>query len=232
LLAIPPTVTTTLPVVAPVGTLAVIDVAPQLVIVVAAVPLNVTAPVPCAAPKFAPVIVTDAPTVPDGGDTLIMLGTIVNEKPLLTTPPTVTSTFPVVVPVGAVATIDVALQLVIVAVAPLNATALAPCVGPKFVPAIVTDVPTTPDDGSRPVMLGVGNTVKLTPLLATPPTVTTTLPVVAPAGTGTTMLASFQAVGLAVTPLNITVLVPWVGWKPYPWIMIDAPTGYELGDKI
>ena len=46
------------------------------------------------------------------------------------------------------------------------------------------------------------------PLLATPPTVTTTLPVVAPAGTGTTMLVADQVVGVAVVPLKVTVLVP------------------------
>jgi hypothetical protein len=58
-------------------------------------------------------------------------------------------------------------------------------------------------------MLGTGTvTVKLTPLLATPPTVTTTLPVVAPAGTGITMLVPLQLVGVAAIPLNFTVLVP------------------------
>ena len=40
---------------------------------VAAVPLNFTVLVPCVAPKFAPVIVTDAPTNPDVGFTLVML---------------------------------------------------------------------------------------------------------------------------------------------------------------
>jgi hypothetical protein len=58
-------------------------------------------------------------------------------------------------------------------------------------------------------MLGVGTgTVKFTPLLATPPTVTTTLPVVVPAGTGTAMLVALQLVAAAATPLNVTVLVP------------------------
>ena len=44
--------------------------------------------------------------------------------------------------------------------------------------------------------------------LATPPTVTTTLPVVAPVGTGATMLVELQLVGVAAVPLNATVLVP------------------------
>jgi hypothetical protein len=75
---------------------------------------------------------------------------------LLATPPTVTTTFPVVAPVGTVTTILVALQLVGVAVVPLNLTVLAPCVAPKFAPVIVTAVPSTPDVGFRLVMLGPG----------------------------------------------------------------------------
>ena len=74
LLALPPTVTTTLPVVAPVGTVATIDVALQLPMVVAVVPLNLTVLVPCVEPKLVPVIVTDAPTAPDVGDKLVILG--------------------------------------------------------------------------------------------------------------------------------------------------------------
>jgi hypothetical protein len=70
-------------------------------------------------------------------------------------------------------------------------------------------MPTKPDVGFRFVMLGAGTvTVKLTPLLATPPTVTTTFPEVAPPGTAATMLAALQFVGVAAVPLNITVLVP------------------------
>src|SRR5437899_10119249 len=104
-----------------------------------------------------------------------------------------------------------ALQLVGVAAVPLNFTVLVPCVAPKLAPVIVTDVPRTPDVGLRLVTLGGGTvTVKLTPLLATPPTVTTTFPVVAPAGTGATMLVALQLVGVAAVPLNLIVLVPWV----------------------
>src|SRR5277367_4408209 len=104
--------------------------------------------------------------------------------PLLATPPIVTTTLPVVAPVGTVTAILVALQLVGVAVVPLNFTVLVPCVAPKFAPVIVTEVPRKPVVGFKLVMLGAGTaTVKLTPLLATPPTVTTTFPVVAPAGT-------------------------------------------------
>jgi len=51
-------------------------------------------------------------------------------------------------------------------------------------------------------------TVKFDPLLAAPLTVTTTLPVVAPAGTGTVMLVALHAVGVPVVPLKVTVLLP------------------------
>jgi hypothetical protein len=60
----------------------------------------------------------------------------------------------------------VALQLVGVATVLLNVTVLVPCVVPKLVPAIVTDLPTAPEFGVRVVILGlVAVTVKLKPLL-------------------------------------------------------------------
>jgi hypothetical protein len=47
------------------------------------------------------------------------------------------------------------------------------------------------------------------PLLETPPTVTTTVPVVAPPGTSTTRLLAPQlVVAVVAVPLNRTVLVP------------------------
>jgi len=73
------------------------------------------------------VIVTDAPTAPVVGDRLLMLGKTVNVTPLLALLATVTTTVPVVAPVGTVATIEVALQLpMVVAVVPLNLTVLVP----------------------------------------------------------------------------------------------------------
>jgi hypothetical protein len=127
----------------------------------------------------------------------------------------------------------VALQLVGVAVVPLNFTVLVPCVAPKFAPLIVTDVPTNPDAGFKLVMLGAGTvTVKLTPLLAAPPTVTTTFPVVAPAGTVAVMLVALQLVGVAATPLNVTALVPCVAPKFAPAIVTDVPTNPDAGFKL
>src|SRR2546426_8772843 len=75
-------------------------------------------------------------------------------------------------------------------------------------------------------------TVKLTPLLATPPTVTTTLPVAAPVGTGAVMLDAVQLVGVAAVPLNLTVLVPWVEPKFVPVIVTEVPTEPEAGFKL
>src|SRR5438309_10889925 len=107
------------------------------------------------------------------------------------TPPAMTISLPVVAPAGTGATMLVALQLVGVAPIPLNVTVLVPWFAPKLAPVTVTDVPRTPDVGLSPVMFGGGTvTVKFTPLLATPPTVTTTFPVVAPLGTGATMLVA------------------------------------------
>ena len=68
---------------------------------------------------------------------------------------------------------------------------------------MVTEVPTAPEVGLRLEILGAeAFTVKLIPLLAAQPTVTTTFPLVAPAGTGTTMLVALQFVGVAAVPLN------------------------------
>jgi hypothetical protein len=86
----------------------------------------------------------------------------------------------------------VSLQLATVALAALNATLLAPCVAPKSVPLIVTNVPAIPADGERLVILSVGGTVNPAALLATPLTVTITFPVVAPVGTSTVIVVAFQ----------------------------------------
>jgi hypothetical protein len=163
LLARLPTVTTTFPVVAPIGTGATILVVLQPV-GFAVVPLNLTVLVPWVAPKFAPVIVTDVPTAPKAGDRLAMAGATVKLLPLLVRPLTVTVTFPVVAPLGTAATMLVLLQLVGVAAVPLKLTVFVPCVDPKLVPLIVTDLPTAPEVGERLVILGAA-TVKLTPLL-------------------------------------------------------------------
>jgi len=114
--------------------------------------------------------------------------------------------------------------VIVVAATPLNVTVLVPWLEPKFEPVIVTGVPSPPDVGERLVMVGVGSTVKDVPVLATPFTVTTTFPVLAPLGTVTMIEPALQLLAVAVVPLNLTVLVPCVLPNPLPLIVIDAPT--------
>ena len=69
-------------------------------------------------------------------------------------------------------------------------------------PLIVTGVPIGPDAGERLSILGTVE--KLTALLAVPLMVTITDPLVACAGTGTTMLVGLQVVAVACAPLKVT----------------------------
>jgi hypothetical protein len=126
----------------------------------------------------------------------------------------------------------VALQLVGVAVLPLNFTVLAPFAAPKLAPAMVTAVPTAAETGFKLLIRGDCSTVKATPALATPPAVTTTFPLVAAAGTGTTILIALQLVGVAAVPLNVTVPAPCVVPKLVPAMVIAVPTGAEVGLKL
>jgi len=71
---------------------------------------------------------------------------------------------------------------------------------------MVTEIPTGPEEGETAEMEGANE--KETPLLETPPTVTTTRPVVAVEGAATDMLELLHADGTAGTPLNVTVLDP------------------------
>jgi hypothetical protein len=206
------------------------------VVGVAAVPLKVTVLVPLVAPKLLPLIVMAAPTGPLDGDKLVSVGGTVTvyERVLLARPPTVTTTLPVVAPAGTEATMLLADQVVGVAAVPLKVTVLVPWVAPKLLPLMVTAVATGPLDGERLVSVGVApeETVYVSALLATPPTVTRTLPVVAPAGAGATMLVVDQVVGVAVMPPNVTVLAPLVDPKLLPLIVTAVATGPLDGERL
>ncbi len=147
----------------------------------AALPLNLTT---VALLKFVPLIVTVVPTRPLVGVKPVIVGgkRTVKLLALVAVPPgAVTLSGPVVAPVGTVAWIDVAVVTVNVAEVPLNVTAVAPV---KFVPLIVTLVPTSPLVGEKVVIVGWLTTVKLLALVAVPPgVVTVSGPVVAPPGT-------------------------------------------------
>ena len=176
--------TTTFPVVAPAGTGTTMLVADH-VVGVADGAVEVTVLVPLVAPKLVPVIVTDVPTGPLVGARLVMLGAGHHGERDAVAGDAADGDDDVP---GGRAGRDRhhdargrprrrrGCRAVERAV-------LVPLVAPKFVPVIVTDVPTGPLVGTRLVTLGgTVTTVKTTPLLATPPTVTTTFPVVAPAG--------------------------------------------------
>jgi hypothetical protein len=75
-------------------------------------------------------------------------------------------------------------------------------------------------------------TVKNAPLLGTPAMVATTFPLDAPVGTGATMLVADHDVGAAATPLNATVLLPFVVPKFAPLIVTDWPTVPLAGERL
>ncbi len=137
LLSTPLACTTTLPLVAPVGTVTAMLLALQ-VLTVAVVPLNLTVLLPCVAPKLAPATVTEAPTNADVGvrPEIDGAGGTAKLTPFVLTPLAFTTTFPVVAPVGTFAVMLLALQVVMAAVVPLNFTEPLPCAEPKFEPAL------------------------------------------------------------------------------------------------
>ena len=123
------------------------------------------------------------------------------------TPPTVTVNGPEVPPVGTLTVIDVLLQLTIGQRVLFNFTVLfVPWVEPKLTPAKVTHELTIPEVGDILPIRGAVVSVKLEPLLVVLLTFTVTFPEVAAAGTGTTMDAELQLVGLPVAPVKLMLL--------------------------
>lgn len=114
----------------------------------------------------------------------------------------------------------------------MNVTVLDPCAEPKFVPVIVTPVPTEPEVGDRFVMVGpVPGTLKFTPLLNTPLKVsTTTFPSVAAEGTFTVSVFDHVPLTVAGAPLKKTV--PGVLLKFVPWTVTEVPGAPVVGDTL
>src|SRR5207237_5289330 len=109
------------------------------------------------------------PTGPLVGVKLAIVGglTTVNERALVAVRPgELTLSGPVVVPAGTVARIVVSEVTVKVALTPLNDTDVAPV---KFVPLIVTLVPTGPLVGVKVAIVGGLTTVNELALVAVPP---------------------------------------------------------------
>lgn len=149
-------VTLMVPVVAPVGTVAVMLVADPTVNV-ALVPLKRT---PVAPVKPVPVMVTLVPTAPLVGEKLVIVGPAVGVKvpALVAVPPAVvTFTVPAVTLAGVTAVMLVAeLTVKLAAATLLNVTAVAPV---KLVPAMATVAPPQPLVGVKLVIVGAATAV-------------------------------------------------------------------------
>jgi hypothetical protein len=97
---------------------------------------------------------------------------------------------------------------------------------------IVTAVVVGPLVGDIPVMDSASMRVNVTELLASPPTVTTTGPVVVPEGTVNVMAVLLHALVVTVTPLTWSVLEPWLVPKLVPFTVTVPPMGAAGGDKL
>lgn len=113
---------------------------------------------------------------------------------------------------------------------PLKVRVLEPCVSPKLVPVMVTGPLMGAVAGETPVITGMTSTVPGG--LEIPLTVTTRFagPAGTPAGSGTVMLVSLQAVGVAFTPPIETALLPWLAPKLVPVMVNGVCTGATLGE--
>jgi hypothetical protein len=220
------------------GTVVEIDVLLFTTKVVDNIPLNFTAVAPV---KFVPVMVTIVPTSPLVGVKDVIVGSgigkvvTVKSAELVAVPSgVVTDILPVVAPAGTVAFTDVAVISVIVLTAtavPLNLIEVIP---PKFVPLIVTTVPTIPLAGVKELKVGdVGAlTIKLVILVAVPSDdVAVIFPVVAPTGTVTFNDVSVRPVTefiATAVPLNFIEVMPI---KFVPVRVITVPIGPLVGEK-
>jgi hypothetical protein len=236
----PPTVTLILPVVAPVGTVAVICVA-ESTVKVAATLLKLTAVAPV---KPVPVIFTTVPTGPEVGVKDVMVAQVaatVKSAVLIACAPTGVSTltFPVVAPEGTIAVTEVALVArVDEAFVVLNVTVPALSeASRRFVPVMVTDVPVGPHVGVNDVMVGAqvpgSATVKSVVLITVPPPtpllVTSTFPVDTVAGASARIVVPETTVKFAaLTLLNSTSSTTGLS-KFVPVIVTTQPAGPLVG---
>ena len=214
-------VTRTGPVVAAAGTVAVICVE-EFTTNVASTPLKDTVLVPV---KPAPLITTEVPTGPFVGLSEVMTGATAKSVALVAVPAALTTLIlPVVAPFGTVAVIRVAELTVNWACTPLKVTAVIPV---KLVPLMVTEVPGGPEAGVNEVIVGATVTVKSVALVPVPAEVVTVMrPVVAPEGTVVVICVGELTVNGALTPSNLTVIVPE---NPVPVSTTVVPTGPLVG---
>ena len=230
LVAVPSDVVTVMgPLVAPAGTIALIEV-DELNSILAFTPFIKTMVVRV---KFLPVIVNVVPGGPLVGAKFVIEGRLVATvkiRVLVPVPaPLVTLIVPVVAPVGTVALIVVAETTVKVAAVPLKLTAVAPV---KLEPNIFMVEPTVAVIGLKEETTGGLINVKIPALTAVPPGVVTLilLVILAVAGTTAVICVSESTLKLAAAMvLNLTAVAPV---KLAPVIMTDVPTGPEVGEKL
>jgi hypothetical protein len=198
------------PVVAALGTLAVICVS-EFTENDAGVPLKVTCR---AAVKADPEIVTEVPAVPLVGEKEVIVGAVPPVEPVTVKLPVlvavpaafVTLRGPVVAPLGTVAAICALETIEKTATVPLNFTAEVPA---NPVPLIVTDVPTAPLVGLNELMVGCTITVKSCEEVAVPLGVVTLIfPVVEPLGTLVVICVLEFTVKVAEVVLKATAVAP------------------------
>jgi hypothetical protein len=131
---------------------------------------------------------------------------------------------------GTVAVIWVGELTVKLAVRFLSVTDVAPV---KFVPVIVTIVPTGPLVGKKLEIVGAGAavvTVNVPALVPGPPGVVTLhFPLVAPVGTEAVIFVAELTVNEALVVPSLTAVAPL---KPVPLIVTEVPTGPLVGEKL
>lgn len=175
--------------------------------------------------KLVPDMLTVALTAPLVGLKLVIEGegnTVKLDKLLIVTPLVVTEIGPEDAPAGTVVVMLVELDEVTTAGVPLNDTAGEAL---KLAPLIITTAPAAPSDGVNSEIVGVSNTLKMDPLVATTPfNVNVILPLEAPTGTEVVMLVDVEAVTTADTPPNATTLLDGVVLKLFPESITVAPT--------
>jgi hypothetical protein len=209
-----------------------------LAVTFASVPLNRTSLLAGVVLKLVPLMVTTASgdPLPGVNPPMVGLGSTVKLEALVTVSPvplTNTEIGPVVTPSGTVAVMLVDVLAVTLAIAPLKRTSLLAGVVLKFVPLMVTTAPAAPVAGVKPVIVGVGSTVKLLALATTAQLRSTDIgPEVAPAGTEVVMLVAVDDDTLAMTPLNRTMFSDGVVLKPVPVIMTGAVGEPDPGLKL
>ena len=191
-----------------------------------ATPLNSTALTPR---KFVPVMTTGEKAAPLAGKMPVIVGAAgavtVKLVALVAAPAGVTMLMgPEVRPPGRLLIVNAVGEFTVKLVTrtPLMSTALAPV---KLSPAMTMLDPMPPLPGVKPVMVGAGDavTVKLAPLVATPPDEITLIgPVPAPLGTLNTVICvdEFTVKIEVATPLKVMRLTPTkfepviITWEP------------------